>query len=233
MHGPGKRCGRAPALGAAGLLFALAAQAQLGASVAASSDYRYRGVSLSDGGPSLRLALNYDAPDSWYAGASATQVEPTHGDRYAHLLGYAGWVTPPLAGKHLEFGAAASHFTGDPSYDFAEIYAGLLADSWSARLYFAPDYFGRRVRAAYAEVDAHVLLNADARVFGHAGALAPLGGGSGDAGRARFDLRLGAGLALGAWDLQLAWVIATGGGPYPAVYGGRRDAVTAGVSYSF
>lgn len=237
VRDPFLQWGRGLALGVAGLSLSTGALAQLGASVAVDSDYRFRGVSLSESKPSLRLSLNYDAPDGWYAGASATRVELAQGDRYAQLLGYAGWVTPPVDGGRFEFGATYSHFTGDSTYDYAEAYAGLLAERWSARLYYAPDYFGRHVRTAYAEFNAHLLLNEHARLFGHVGVLAPLGradrDGDGGARKARLDLRAGAALVLRDWELQFAWVAAARGGPYPAVYGGRRDAWVLGVSYSY
>jgi uncharacterized protein (TIGR02001 family) len=201
--------------------------------VGADSDYRFRGVSLSDSKPILRATLNYDAPGGWYAGASATRVELTHDDRYTQVLPYAGYVVRFDEARRLEFGASFSHFTGDSSYDYAEAYVGLLADRWSARVYYAPNYFGRQVRSAYAELNAHTLLNESARLFGHIGALSPLERIDADSGKTRIDLRIGLGLALRDLDLQLAWVAATRGGPYPAVYGGRRTAFVASASISF
>lgn len=219
------------------------ALAQVSATIAADSDYRYRGVSLSDSKPSVRLTLNYDAPDDWYAGASATRVEPTHGDRYAQILGYGGYLIRADAAHHIEVGASYSHFTGDSTYDFAEAYVGLLGERWSARVYYAPNYFGRHSQSAYAELNSHHLLNERTRLFGHVGVLAPLresrnpdgapSSSNGDARKTRLDLRLGAGFAHSDWDLQLAWVAASRGGPYPAIYGGRRNAWVASASYSF
>ncbi len=233
MRGPWLRWGRALALGVGGLSLSMGTHAQLGVSVAADSDYRFRGVSLSDSRPSLRMTLNVDAPDGWYAGASATRAALTQRDRYTQWLGYAGWVTRAVEGRSLEFGANVLHFAGNSTYDFAEAYAGLLAERWSARVYYAPDYFGRHVQTAYAELNGHLPLNEHARLFGHVGLLAALRGGNDDAGKARVDLRAGAGLVLRDWDLQLAWVAASRGGPYPAVYGGRRAAWVAGAAYSF
>ena len=210
-----------------------AAQAQLGASLAVDSDYRFRGVSLSESGPSLRASFNYDAPNGCYGGASATRVELARGDRYAQLLGYAGCVVTAGLGKHLEAGATFSHFTGDSSYDFGEGYVGVLAERWSARIHFAPDYFGRRVSTAYGEFDIHTLLDENFRLFGHAGAILRTGGSGGGASRTRADVRLGAGWSGHGLDVQIAWLAASRGGPYPAVYDKRRGAWVAGASYSF
>ena len=227
------RRGRRLALGLFCLTSGASVQAQWSASLSADSDYRFRGVSLSESRPSLRVALNYDAPNRCYAGASATRVELARGDRYAQLLGYTGCVVATSA-RPIELGATFSHFTGDSSYDYAEVYVGVLAERWNARLHLAPDYFGRHVSTVYAELDSHLLLNESLRLFGHLGALARIGGPHGDdASRTRIDVSVGAGLALGEFDLRIAGVAAGRGGPYPAVYEGRRAAWVASVSYAF
>jgi uncharacterized protein (TIGR02001 family) len=231
--GPLPRWGRALACAVVGLAAATAAWGQFGASIAADSDYRYRGVSLSDSKPSARLTLNYDDPERWYAGASATRASLTSQDTYTQFLGYAGWSTQATDGRSVEVGIDASHFTGISGYDFAEVYAGLLAERWSARLYYAPNYYGRHVQVGYAELNAHVPVDHDVRLFAHAGTLVPLAGGRGDAGRTRSDISVGAGVVLRGWDLHLAAVAATRRGPYPAVYSGRRAALVAGASFSF
>jgi uncharacterized protein (TIGR02001 family) len=232
-QGPWLRWGREGALLVACLLLATAAQAQLGATIAVDSDYRYRGVSLSDSKPSGRLTLNYDAPERWYAGVSATRAALTPVDSYTQLLGYAGGSMPVGDGRDLELGGDASHFSGISGYDFAEAFVGLLAERWSARLYLAPDYYGRHVSVVYGELNVHVPLDAKSRLFAHAGALVPVRGATGDADRTRADLSVGAGLALQGWDLHLALVGATAGGPYPAVYNGQRAALVVGASFSF
>jgi len=220
-------------LAAGCLLASLAARAQLGATVAVESDYRFRGVSLDPSGPSLRAAFNYDAPNGCYGGASATQVELEHGDRYAQVLGYAGCATPIDLDRQVEGGATFSHFTGDSRYDFAEVYVGLLAGRWGARVHFAPDYFGRHVSTLYAEFNVHTELDENFRLFGHLGVITRISGDGHGQSRARGDLRVGAGWVWRGLDLQLSWVGATDGGPYPAVYGGRHGAWVAGASYSF
>jgi uncharacterized protein (TIGR02001 family) len=212
---------------------ASAVQAQLGASLGIDSDYRFRGVTLSESGPAARASFNYDAANGCYGGASATRVELARGDPYAQLLGYAGCAVPAGVGKHVEAGAAYLHFTGDSSYDFAEGYVGVLAERWGARVHFAPDYFGRNVSTVYAEFDVHTLLDEHFRVFGHIGAIFRTGGNGGGESRSRVDVRLGAGAVWRGLDLQISWLAASRGGPYPAVYDKARSAWVAGVSYSF
>jgi uncharacterized protein (TIGR02001 family) len=220
----------------AALLLSCAARAQFSGSVSIDSDYRFRGVPLGGSKPSVRLNANIDAASGWYAGASATQAEVSRGDRYAQLLGYAGYATPILGGHGFEFGASYSHFIGNRPYDFAEGYAGLLSQRWSLRLNYSPDYFGRHVQTAYLEASGHVQLNDSARLFGHVGLLAPLAGGEpggNDANRGRADLRVGLGWALGDVDLKVAWTIVGPGGPFPAPDTRRRSTWLISASCSF
>ena len=217
------------------LMLSGAAQAQLGATVSVESDYRFRGVSLSESKPAWRLTVNHDFMSGAYAGASATSVEIARGDRYSQFVGYAGYVTRPVDGRSLEFGASYSHFTGDSSYDYLEAYAGVVAERWSLRVHYAPDYFGRGVQTAYVDANTHWPINEHVRLFGHTGALVPLAGRTfwPDDKRTRFDLRLGLGVSAGAFDGQLAWVEASRGGPYPAVYASRRSTWQLSALLSF
>ena len=210
------------------------AHAQLGASIAVDSDYRFRGVTLSESGPTARAAFNYDAANGCYGGASVTSFEVAHGDRYLQTIGYrrlrdtrrrrqacrVGRHLPPLQRRH--------------GYDFAEGYVGLLAEGWAARIHFAPDYFGRSVSTVYAELDAHTLLDEQFRLFGHVGAIVRVAGDGGGESRSRADLRLGVGWVMRGLDLQLGLdrreprraLI-------PAVYDKPRSAWVASATYSF
>jgi uncharacterized protein (TIGR02001 family) len=237
VHAPARRprvCGaRLWAASFAACAFSGSAQAQLGATLSLDSDYRYRGVSLSDEEPSVRATVNYDAPERWYAGISITRAALAFVDTYVQLIGYAGWVAPPVDGTSVEVGVFGSHFAGASGYDFAEAYAGLLGERWSARVSYSPNYYGRHVRTTYVEVAAHAPVGRQGRVFGHVGALVPWSGAAGDAEAIRFDASLGAGWAFGRVDLHVAAVGATRRGPYPAAYSGRRATVVAGVSVAF
>lgn len=230
------RHSRAAAAFGALLALPLGATAQVSATIAVDSDYRFRGVSLSDSRPSLQLTANYDAASGGYVGASATQVEPATGDRYAQLFAYAGYATPVAEGRSIEFGASYSHFTGDASYDYAEAYVGLLFQQWSLRLHLAPDYFGQKVRTAYLDLGALWPLSEHASLFGHVGVLAPLGGqgaGGGESDRVRADLRVGVNWVFGDLDLRAALVTVSPGGPFPTDCGGSRTAWVFAASYAF
>jgi len=219
------------------LLLSCAAWAQVSGSITIDSDYRFRGVSLSDSKPSLRLDASLDTRSGWYAGAATTQARTPGGDPYAELLGYAGCVRPIAAGHSLEFGANYSHFVHQGPYDFAEAFAGLLSDSWTLRLNYSPNYFGRDVQTLYLDASGHWRLGERARLFGHAGLLAPVAGGypgDSDANRPRADILMGMGWGLGDADLRVAWTFASAGGPIPAVAPPQhRGAWLFSASYSF
>ena len=227
--------GRRPGLAAAIALATVAtsAQAQVTGSLAADSDYRYRGVSLSGSEPSARASVNYDAPERWYAGALLTRAALLPSDTYTQVSGYAGWTTARSDGPAFEIGLDGSHFAGASNYDFGEAYVGVLADRWSARASFSPDYYGQGTRTAYLEANLYPPLDRNLRLFAHVGALVPFGGATGDASKTRFDASVGVGLALGAWDLHVAATGASAGGPYPAVHSGRRATLVVGAAVFF
>ena len=87
-------------------LFSAAACGQVGGSIVAESDYRFRGVSLNGEDPSLRVSLAYDHPGGWYAGASLARVELEPGFKRTATTGYAGYVRRNQAGWAWESGAA-------------------------------------------------------------------------------------------------------------------------------
>jgi uncharacterized protein (TIGR02001 family) len=214
---------------------ALAAQAQLAASVSVTSEYRFRGVSQADGRPGVQLALEGDAAAGWYGGTTATQVALSHGHRYVELGAYGGRVLG-ASGDALrpEFGARGSHFAGDATYDYAEVYAGLVAARWNLRAYASPDYFGRGTRTLYVEANADRPLGEVVRLFAHAGVIAGRGGPAGiENSKARFDASVGVVFVRDRAQLQLAGVGATEGGPYPAVFDTHRAAFIATASLAF
>lgn len=211
------------------------AQAQWGATLGVESDLRFRGVSLSDGRPDLRLSLSYDHASGAFAGASATQVEFVRGRHALQLLGYAGYVARVAPGIGAEFGITSSVFSGNARYNYTEAFAGVLGERMSLRAYYAPDYFGFGQATVYVELDANAPLAPRWRVFGHAGALTALVCQAVEDGRrTRTDLRVGLGFAAApSLDVQLAWVTATGGGPYVVEYSTRRSTAVLSLLASF
>lgn len=223
------------ALWAGALLASGAAQAQLGASIALESDNRFRGVSLSNDQPGLRLSLSYDHESGAFAGATASRVA-FFGDRHAvQLLGYAGFVWRVAPGLNAELGFTGSTFSGNTRYDYSEVFAGASGERWSLRAYCARDYFGFGQATAYVEFDANTPLHPRLRAFGHVGALTALGSAQTEGGRrTRTDARIGLGLEVAdGIDAQLAWVTASRAGPYTGDEGARRSAIVLSLIASF
>ncbi len=194
------------ARGAAFLIVALcalslcpAARAQVAASVSVDSDYRFRGVTLSDNKPVARLNLSYDNPSGVYAGLSGFAADKSG---YYGTVAYAGYVWRPQSGPALEAGASYTQVREHFAYNYSEIYAGIITRALTARLYYSPDYFGASTRTLYADLNSGRQLSPHWRAFVHGGVLSPL---SGTFRRARYDVRAGVAVSVSHYELQLAW----------------------------
>ena len=195
------------------LLCASEACAQVSGSVTLVSDYRYRGISLSDGRPTAQLSVSYDRPDGWYAGAFASRVRfrPRSSDE-TQLLTYLGYARRSSSGLSWELGAKYAAFTGRYDYDYPEVYVGLASDRLGARIYYAHRYFGADAPLTYIELNGAHELSDRLRLMAHLGWSRRSGSGRMTYGtdRHRFDVRLGIGVVLEGFDLQLAWVTTDG-----------------------
>lgn len=195
------------------LLCASEACAQVSGSVTLVSDYRYRGISLSDGRPTAQLSVAYDRPDGWYMGAFASRVRlrPRAGSE-TQLLTYLGYARRSSTGLSWELGVKHAAFTGRYDDDYPEVFVGLASDRLGARIYYARRYFGADAPNVYAEVNGAHELSDRLRLMAHLGWSRRGGSGRMTYGtdRHRFDARLGIGAVLDGFDLQLAWVTTDG-----------------------
>jgi len=195
------------------------AWAQVTGSVALVSDYRFRGVSLSDDRPSAQVEFGYDQPASgWYVGGVMSSVRPDQ-RQAVQLLGYAGFAQRVLPDLSWEAGVRYSRFTGHEAYAYAEAYAGLTYKQLVARVYYAPDYFNVGVSTFYGELNDSYPLSSRWYVFGHLGYLRRNGNvDMYPASRSRSDVRMGLGMALKPCDIQLSWATAHGAPEYAFGY---------------
>ena len=179
------------------------ARAQLAASAAVDSDYRFRGLTLSQGQPDLRLNLSFDHKSGAYGGISLITSQGYDGDRaMTGDIEYAGVVSARRHGLAWEAGVTHSHIQGRGVYDYSEVYGGMLGEHFSARLSWSPSYYGRNRQTLYADFSTSARLSSHWRVFGHAGALTPL---SGPTRRERYDVRGGVAADIGRYEVQVAW----------------------------
>ena len=212
------------------LLCASEACAQVSGSVTLVSDYRYRGISLSDGQPTAQLSIAYDRPDGWYTGAFASRVQfrPRSSDE-TQLLTYLGYARRTGGGLSWELGAEYAAFTGRYDYDYPEVYVGLASDRIGGRIYYARRYYGMDAPQVYAELNGAHELSDRLRLLAHLGWSRHNGSGRTTYGtdRHRFDARLGIGAVLDGFDLQLAWVTTDGSddayAPIPPIGSGAAN----------
>jgi uncharacterized protein (TIGR02001 family) len=176
------------------------------------SDYRFRGTSLSDERPAAHFVLSYDHDSGAYAGAFASTVKfvPEQGSG-VQALGYVGYAARGVGGLSWDIGAAYSHFSKASGYSYPEYHVGTADTDWSARLSYAPRYFGQPYSALYAEVNATPRSERALVPLLHFGVLhteesPPYGR------RSRWDARIGVAYSLDLLTFQLSWVTASDAG---------------------
>jgi len=213
-------------------LYVSQAHAQVSTSAAFVSDYRYRGVSLSDGEPAAQLSLSYDAPaEGWYAGGMASNVRLAR-ENGVQVLGYAGISRRFAPEFSWDLGAEYTQYSGPHHYQYPEIYAGLSYRQISARVYYTNDYFSIGIPVLYAELNGSHNFTDHWYTFGHVGVFRR-NGYSGNSSRE--DYRAGVGVSLSHCEVQLAWTTVRGAEyvHYPVASGAGRDAWVVSVSYAW
>jgi uncharacterized protein (TIGR02001 family) len=225
--------------GAFALLLLLASAetlAQVSGSASLLSNYRYRGVSLSDNGPAAQLALAYDHMSGWYGGAFTSTVQigsPT--SRELQAVAFGGYASRMPSGLSFEAGADYSAFTGGQSYNYGEVYAGIATDKVSTRLYYAPRYFGQS-DVIYGEINGSQELFDRVRLIAHGGVLRNSSQYSygRPADRHVYDASVGVIIDFDHFSAQLSWVgISSRNTPYPTVASGSKNGAVLILSLSF
>jgi uncharacterized protein (TIGR02001 family) len=217
-------------------LVSFGAVAQVSGTVSITSDYRFRGVSLSDNLPAAQVDLGFDHPSGWYAGLFASNVRLDYDNSaQGQALAYTGYAQRLGDGLSLDAGASYTGFsglTGEGEYNYAELHAGFTADSFGGRLSFAPNYFGQSLRTLYAEFNGSLATADRIRFVWHAGLL-QIASGPISSNRTNLDGRAGFEFALQAVRLQLARVASQGAtAAYPVGADRSHGAWLATLSYS-
>lgn len=200
------------------------------------SDYRLRGISLSQRHPEPQVNVGYDGANGWYAGAFGSSVEFPENGRDAQLVAYTGYSRRLPSGWSWETGATQSAFLRSAGFNYAEAFAGLASENINTRIYFAPNYFGQNTRTAYAEINGTYRLRERIHLLAHLGVLRQLSaaGRSGEPDATRFDTQIGVSAGLADWHLQLSWTgVAKGRANYPPYGNLSAPAAVLSASYSF
>lgn len=196
-------------LAGASLALSTGADAQAGALVSVYSDYRFRGVSLSDRRPVGIVDLSYDLPNGLYVALSgrlvATGNEGVKPLGFAANAGYAKRLSPGVAADIGIVHTGYSHYSGlDAGRSYTEIYAGLSGKLIGARLSVSPDYLGIARWTTYGEIDGHLDLSPKTAIEADIGALMGLGNRYNAISRPQFDARLGISQRLGPVTIRAA-----------------------------
>jgi uncharacterized protein (TIGR02001 family) len=218
------------------LTLAPSAHAQFSGSVTVASDFRLRGVSLTERRPALTLSGAYDHRSGIYAGGSVIAHDPESAP--ARILGhieYLGYAARAENGLSWDVGAAnvdLNLYAGQKyPLRYSQIYLGVARDSLSARLSLSPNYPRKGVSSAYLDVNGVVRPAEDWRITGHVGAMRRLGGTPHDGERDRYDVRLGVTRTFDNFELQASWT-AVANRPKP--HADRTDdGFQVGASYFF
>jgi uncharacterized protein (TIGR02001 family) len=210
------------------------AHAQTSGTVSLVSDYRYRGVSLSDGKPAAQLGLAYDDASGWYAGVFASTIRFASPDsRGAQTQLYAGYAHRIAPGITIEGGADYAVYSVGRSYEYPEIYVGFTLDNVSGRLFYATRHFAGSGDTFYAELNGATPLGERMRLVAHAGALRnPVEDPYYPPPRFVFDGRAGIAFDVDRFVVQIAWVGVSSTGAYP-MSGARRHTAVLSVSLAF
>jgi uncharacterized protein (TIGR02001 family) len=218
------------------LLFSADVFAQVSGSASLLSDYRFRGISLSHNRPAAQLAVAYDDASGWYGGAFASTVQLFYPTRELQLVSFVGYARRMPSGLSWEAGADYSAVTGPLSYSYPEVYVGIASENVSARLYYAPRYFGQDSHVIYGEINASQPLLDRVRLLAHGGVLRNNGEGAYGLRPDRhvFDASVGVAVDFDQFNLRLSWVgISSENTLYPATGLRRKNGAVLILSRSF
>lgn len=197
------------AAGLLALLLAGSAAAQLAATATIVSDYRYRGVTLSDRKPALQGSVTWDAPGGAYAGVFASRVRlAAPAGANAQIVAFAGYAARLDPDASVEAGGDYAAFTADADDNYGEMFVGATYAGISGRLSYSPRYFGQSAGGTYAELEVSPSLAERVRLVAHAGVLRTRYESYYGLSSAQnvFDGRVGVVVDFEWFRAQLAWV---------------------------
>lgn len=175
-------------------------------SVAATSDYDFRGVTQTAGGPAIQGSIDWAADNGLYVGAWASNVDFGRCcDESVEVDLYAGFAGGDEEGLTYDVGALYYSYPGADDLDYPEVYAGIAYGIFDAKVWYSWDFFALDKSAYYLEGNLSIPLPADFGLSMH------LGYNDGEAFdepgySAYFDYAVGVTKAVGNWEFELKWV---------------------------
>jgi uncharacterized protein (TIGR02001 family) len=220
------------------------AAAQVSGTLTGVTDYRYRGNTLTDREPAAQIGFAYDDPKGWYAGVfgSTVRLKPPRGpSSYFQAIAYGGYATRVASRLSVEVGGDYSAFADANELNYGEVFLGVATDGASARVYYAPRYFGESSGAVYGEINATRSLSDGVRLFLHAGYVryryeSPYGlvPPRGETTQRVADARIGLRFEFDPFQLEVAWVgVSNHIAAYLVTGASSPNGVVASLSLSF
>ena len=141
---------------------AVMAEGEFSGNVAITSDYVYRGVTQTDGAPTVSGGFDW-ASDSFYVGTWASGVD--FGDGTSTEIDFYGGWTPTVGQVDLDIGLIYYLYPDapdDPEQNFVEFYAGGSTTfgivDLGASYAYSPEFYGETGAAGYTNFSAGVPL---------------------------------------------------------------------------
>lgn len=197
----------------AGGLLALsgAANAQFSSTISGTSDYDFRGVSLSATNPALQVSGDYAFGETGFSvGAWGTNLDygPDY-DGNIEIDLYGEWAKEFEGGVGVSIGAVWYTYPDSSASDtklkiepYVEPYVGMKVGSFDAKYWYSPSYSKTGDSASYFEMNYSAGLPLDLSMGFHAGY--SFGAYWGDA--KYYDYAVSLGRDFGNFNFELKWV---------------------------
>jgi uncharacterized protein (TIGR02001 family) len=189
-------------------LLAAAAAANAGefsATVTATTDYDFRGITQTAQGPALQGSVDFAADAGFYAGIWASNVDFGHGDPNLEVDYYAGWG----GGEDITWDAGITYYTyvNSGSSNYPEAHLGFGWKYFDAKAWYSWDYAGYDGKnERYFEGNVTYPLPANFGLTGHVGYSNGSGIAYSDGQSSYMDWSAGVTYSWNHIDMALKWV---------------------------
>jgi len=190
-----------------------ASAGEFSATVTATTDYDFRGVTQTAQDPALQASIDWAADGGFYTGAWASNVDfGDCCDESVELDLYVGFGGGDEEGLTWDVGAVYYLYPGGDNLDYPEIYAGVAYGIFDVYVWYSWDFFAYGESAYYLEGNVNIPLPQDFGLVLHAGynggdsfpTIDPVEGVL--IGDSYVDYKVGVTKTWGNFEFELAWV---------------------------